>query len=104
MNMSKTKEPRRQFGVIVVDDQELVIHALQSFLTEGKKYHIVGVANNGYEAIDLIKRECPDIVVLDLNMPVVDGTEAARIIREVSPKRELSSTPCTPNPAEFSNC
>ena len=61
--------------IIVVDDHTLFRRGLVGLLSEMEGFQVVGEAANGYEAIDLIKQESPDVVLLDVNMPELDGIE-----------------------------
>ncbi|WZL71685.1 chemotaxis-specific protein-glutamate methyltransferase CheB [Clostridiaceae bacterium 35-E11] len=71
--------------VLVVDDsptiQELITHILNS----DKDIHVIGVANNGEEAIKFMEKNAPDIITMDISMPVMDGFEATRKIMETNP-------------------
>jgi len=65
--------------ILVVDDNKLNVKLLAAKLA--KDYYFVSTAENGQEAIDVVKREMPDIVLLDVMMPVMDGFEACRILK-----------------------
>lgn len=69
-----------QYGIriLVADDQRVNQLILETFLR--KEGHTVIVAGNGAEAVELHRREQPDLVLMDINMPVMDGMEAARRI------------------------
>jgi two-component system, response regulator PdtaR len=68
-------------SVVVVDDEPIVRMDLKEILT-GKSYHVVGEAGDGFEAIELCKNTHPDLILLDIKMPLLDGMSAARIIIE----------------------
>ena len=70
----------RQITVLIVDDHSVVREGLRSFLDMQKDIQVVGEASNGAEAIELTGRLSPDIVLMDLVMPGVDGIEATRQI------------------------
>lgn len=73
--------------VLVVDDSELQILFEQSLLAdEGVEFF---VARNGAEAIATARREHPDLILLDIVMPVMDGIEAARHIRDDAETRDI---------------
>ena len=66
--------------VLIADDQALVRGGLRSILLADGGIDVVAEAANGAEAIDLTRRHAPDVVLMDLRMPVVDGIEATRVI------------------------
>ncbi|HBL10069.1 MAG TPA: two-component system response regulator, partial [Cyanobacteria bacterium UBA11162] len=59
--------------VLVVDDHELTRFCLKLALSTQKNIELVGMASNGQEAIEMVERYYPDVVILDLQMPVMDG-------------------------------
>jgi len=72
--------------VLVVDDHELTRLSLSLALQNQKDLEMVGIASNGQEAIEMVKRHHPDVIVLDLQMPVMDGLSASTHIRAVQPE------------------
>jgi DNA-binding NarL/FixJ family response regulator len=71
--------------VLIVDDMERVRQDLRTFLTLTGHVQIVGEASNGLDAIRCIESLCPQVVLMDLEMPVMDGYEAARQIKNIQP-------------------
>jgi DNA-binding NarL/FixJ family response regulator len=71
--------------VLIVDDVERVRQDLRTFLTLAGNIEIVGEARDGLEAVRLIETLCPQVVLMDLEMPVMDGFESARQIKAIQP-------------------
>lgn len=67
--------------VLVVDDHSVVRQGLRMFLDSEAQFEVVGEAANGQEAVDLARHLLPDIVLMDLLMPVMDGVSATSAIR-----------------------
>lgn len=72
--------------ILIVDDNEHIRKSARSFLESHPDFEICGEAVDGREAIEKAKQLQPDLIVLDLSMPVMDGMEAAREIRKAMPK------------------
>jgi DNA-binding NarL/FixJ family response regulator len=71
--------------VLVVDDHAMVREGLASVLAADGDIEVVAAAANGAEAIDLASEHVPDVTVMDLSMPVMDGVAATRAVRERVP-------------------
>lgn len=70
--------------ILIVDDSPAVRTSLRSYIEQNTDWAICGEAENGAVAIDSVERLRPSVVILDLSMPVMNGLEAARRIREMS--------------------
>jgi len=75
--------------VLIVDDQPHVRKGLQALLSTSERIRIVGCASNGIEAIQLARAYCPDVILLDANMPYLDGFEAAKSLLELVPAERI---------------
>jgi DNA-binding NarL/FixJ family response regulator len=76
----------RQIRVVVVDDHQLMLDAIRLTLEQSKDIELVGEALTGSEALPLIGRTQPDLVLLDIRMPQMDGLTCLGKIRERHPK------------------
>jgi two-component system, NarL family, response regulator LiaR len=72
----------RQIRILLADDHAVVRSGLGALLMANDDFTLVGEANNGEEAVRLCERHQPDVVLMDLMMPVMDGVTATKIIRE----------------------
>ena len=77
--------PRMTTKILLVDDVESVRWDLRTLLTLSGDLEIVGEATNGLEAMRLAESLQPDVVLIDLEMPVMDGFEATRLIKTLCP-------------------
>lgn len=75
--------------VLLADDHQVVRQGLRMFLGLDPEIEVVGEAENGEEALRLARKLSPDVVLMDLLMPVMDGIEATKIIREELPDVEV---------------
>ena len=67
--------------VLICDDQEVVSEGLRAILSTAHDIQVVGVANDGQQAIELTEQLFPDVVLMDLKMPMINGIQATRTIR-----------------------
>jgi NarL family two-component system response regulator LiaR len=71
--------------LIIVDDHEMVRMGLTNYLESEEDMEVLAEASNGREAVQLVKLHRPDVVLLDLVMPEMDGIEATKQIKEIAP-------------------
>ena len=78
--MTPTRQPGAAVRVIIADDQPLIRAGLRDTLTRSSALDLVGEAQHGAEAVQLARLARPDVVLMDIGMPVMDGVEATRRI------------------------
>lgn len=76
-------------SILIVDDHEVVRNGIRSYLETLPEFHVVGEAVSGEDAVAMVGELIPDIVLLDLIMPGMDGVEATRRIKQVSPRTQV---------------
>ena len=82
-------QPKPPLRVLLADDQPLFRTALATLIDSQPDLSVVALAENGLQAVELARELAPDIVVLDVEMPVMDGVEAAALIREQLPATKV---------------
>jgi|SRR5215218_6088947 DNA-binding NarL/FixJ family response regulator len=76
--------PERAVRILIADDHRLFAESLMTVLGEDDRVDVVGIAEDGQEAVELAAKLQPDVILMDLKMPVIDGFEATRRIREAA--------------------
>lgn len=74
-----------KYKIILVDDEDEVRGRISSKILGDSGFEVVGTAGNGYDALELIEKFSPHVVMTDIKMPYIDGIELARIIRREYP-------------------
>ena len=75
-----TASPDRRISVLIADDHQLFAEALEAILLTDARIAVAGHARDGRQAVELTERLEPDVVLMDISMPVMDGIEATEAI------------------------
>ncbi len=76
-------------NVLVADDQELIRQSLQIVLNSKENIHVIDVAANGQEVIRSVRQNAPDVILMDIRMPKMDGVQCTKIIKENYPEIKI---------------
>jgi two-component system, NarL family, response regulator LiaR len=72
--------------VLICDDQDVVCEGLRTILEASPEFRVVGVAHDGSEALEMVSKSPPDVVLMDLKMPGMNGLQATQAIRQQYPQ------------------
>lgn len=75
--------------VIIADDQELIRQSLQIVLETKEDIEVIGTAKDGREVINLVRKEKPDVILMDVRMPEMDGVQCTKIIKDQYPQIKI---------------
>jgi DNA-binding NarL/FixJ family response regulator len=85
----RASEAVLSYSVLIVDDSALIRRSLRSCLEQDPDWRVCGEAEDGKVAVERVKELHPDIVILDLQMPEMDGLAAARQITAIAPETRM---------------
>jgi DNA-binding NarL/FixJ family response regulator len=85
MNVPVSPPDNEVISIVLADDHPLIRQSLRNIIEKQDDCKIVGEAANGFEAIELVEKLAPDIVIMDITMPVLDGLDATREIKAKKP-------------------
>ncbi len=91
MDAAPAKEGRKvsEIRVVLVDDEPLLRHGLRMIMEGAPGISVIGEAGNGKEGVELILAEEPDVVLMDIRMPVMDGIEATAQLHSLAGARDI---------------
>lgn len=75
--------------VLIADDQELIRQSLQIVLSIKEGISVIGTAENGKKVMDFLKKEKPDVILMDIRMPEMDGVQCTKAIKERYPEVKI---------------
>jgi NarL family two-component system response regulator LiaR len=76
-------------SILIVDDHEVVRNGIRAYLSTLPEFQVVGEADSGEEAIKLVAELIPDVVLMDLILPDMDGVETTREVKKISPRTQV---------------
>ena len=79
----------KKIKILMVDDHQLIIDGLISLLNKREDILVAGVANNGRDALQMLKIVEPELVLMDIDMPVMNGIDALREIKKTNPSTRV---------------
>ena len=81
-----TASPAPTIRILLADDQPLFRRAIATLISEQPDFDVIGEAENGLEAVEQAHALSPDLIVMDVEMPVMSGVEAVRLVRDQMPR------------------
>jgi DNA-binding NarL/FixJ family response regulator len=81
--------PRSALRVLIADDEPVFVEMVEALLADDDRIEVVASAQDGQEAVELARAHEPDVIVMDISMPVIDGIEATRQIHEDNPNARI---------------
>jgi len=75
--------------VMIVDDHNLVREGLKAVFSQGDEIEVIGEAGSGEEAIEMVNKVKPDVILMDISMPGINGIQATKLIRDKNPDAKI---------------
>ncbi|XAW88581.1 response regulator transcription factor [Vibrio sp. CDRSL-10 TSBA] len=75
--------------VVIVDDHQVVLEGFMARLEMEPEIEVVATAGNGVEALEVVKQHRPDVILMDVSMPIMNGIDATRLIKEAVPDAKV---------------
>lgn len=83
------KKQKNGHKVMVVDDHKILRDGLRHMIDEMPDFELIGEASNGKECIDMLEANKPELIVMDINMPLMNGLDATRVIKQKYPEIKI---------------
>lgn len=75
--------------IILADDQNMFLEGLEAIFSDNECYKVSGTANNGFEVLELLEKSQPHLLLLDINMPEMDGIDTCKVIKNKYPELKV---------------
>ncbi|GAB4289097.1 MAG: response regulator transcription factor [Marinilabiliales bacterium] len=72
--------------IVIVDDHDLILNGIKTVIDDIPDISVIGEANNGKQLLMLLERVIPDVIIMDIDMPVMDGIETSKIVKNKYPE------------------
>ena len=89
MEAAADRGRRSAVRVLIADDEPLFVEMVEALLADEEQIDVVASAQDGQEAVELARAHDPDVIVMDIWMPVIDGIEATRQIHKENPEARI---------------
>ncbi len=86
ISMQESQKKNKSIRILLVDDHKIVREGIANLLKENRMLNVIAQAENGVEAVEKAEAFMPDIIIMDINMPQLNGIEATRVIKKKFPQ------------------
>jgi DNA-binding NarL/FixJ family response regulator len=97
-SMAQARQPSKKITILIADDQVHVRKGLQTFLELDERMDVVGTAANGPEVLRMAEQLHPDLILMDISMPYLDGLEATRLLSAKNLKAQIIAMDTSSHP------